>query len=256
MSIRNKALKLADAAVRLLPVSKLPTYYYGELIWLARPAWTTLYSRYEPNTINAIKQKVRPGDTFWDVGAYVGLISLYASRLVGPAGRVVAFEPSPDNRTDLQANVKGTGNIKIMPYGVGAADCEQEFAAQGVASSGSFVREVTEINQSYHPDPISSVSVSCRRLDTVVAEERPPDFIKIDCEGYELAALQGAEKVLAGHPTLLIEIHPTQLILSGGSEKQLFELLRRHGYSWSTIDHNPNSVYTVLADTVDQSISS
>jgi hypothetical protein len=48
-------------------------------------------------------------------------------------------------------------------------------------------------------------------------------------------------------PTLIIEIHPPQLELSGATESELFGFLESHGYQWQVIDRNPNSLYTIVA---------
>ena len=70
-------------------------------------------------------------------------------------------------------------------------------------------------------------------------------------EGFELEVLKGAAGLLSiTRPTLIMEVHPPQLNLSGGSEELLFQLLTRHGYEWSVIDRNPNSIYTIIAKPV------
>jgi hypothetical protein len=46
---------------------------------------------------------------------------------------------------------------------------------------------------------------------------------------------------------LIIEIHPLQLALSGGTEDELFQLLGRHSYGLEVIDRNPNSLYSIVA---------
>ena len=61
-------------------------------------------------------------------------------------------------------------------------------------------------------------------------------------------AVKGADHLLSiVRPVLIIEIHPPQLTLSGGSEDELFQLLRKHRYDFEVIDRNPNSLYTIVA---------
>ncbi|HYC71308.1 MAG TPA: FkbM family methyltransferase [Opitutaceae bacterium] len=59
----------------------------------------------EPDTIAWIQQHVRPGDVFYDVGANIGVFSLYAGRHVAPGGAVHAFEPEALNFAQLNKNV-------------------------------------------------------------------------------------------------------------------------------------------------------
>ena len=77
-----------------------------------------------------------------------------------------------------------------------------------------------------------------------------PRLAKIDVEGFELEVLKGAADLLSSgsdRPKLLVEIHPPQLNLSGGSDALLFQFLKEHGYEWEVIDRNPNSLYSIIA---------
>jgi Methyltransferase FkbM domain len=92
------------------------------------------------------------------------------------------------------------------------------------------------------PSPCGSWTHTFRRRPV------PSPFAQIDIEGFELEALKGADRLLSSiRPKLLMEIHPGQLTLSGGSEVELFQRLREHQYHWAIIDQNPNSLYSILA---------
>ena len=199
-----------------------------------------------------MKSNLRAGDTFWDVGANIGLFSLLAAKVVGPKGRIFSFEPAPDVFQLLCANIRGLRTIRAIQCGVGNADSVATFAAQGVSSAASFVEEVTKINQSFLPEiPIRKVEVNIRKLDTLVKELVEPNLVKIDVEGFEFEVLKGARELLSTvRPTLIIEIHPPQLKLSGGTEALLFQLLSEHGYGWKIINRNPNSLYSIIAKPV------
>jgi FkbM family methyltransferase len=200
---------------------------------------------------DAINAHLQRNGTFWDVGANIGLISLFASKIAGPGGHVLSFEPSPDVLAVLRCNTEGNTNIKVLPYGIGNADALKSFAAQGKSSSASFVQDVTALNQSFQPDqPIEQVSVTMRKLDTLLdgALSPIPSLVKIDVEGFELEALKGANCLLSSiRPKLLVEIHPYQLALCGGTEDELFQRLREYQYRWRIIDRNPNTMYSVVA---------
>jgi FkbM family methyltransferase len=200
--------------------------------------------------VSAIKANLPRGGIFWDVGANIGLFSLFASKIVGPSGHVVSFAPSPQVLSLLRQNTNGQ-NIKVLPYGIGNADTLKSFAAQGTSWASSFVEAVTAINRQFLPDQaIEQVTVTMCKLDTLLDSVPSPNptLVKIDIEGFELEALKGADRLLSsGRPKLLIEIHPPQLAMSGGSEDEIFELLHDHHYSWLVIDRNPNSLYSILA---------
>ena len=253
MRLRHAALALADTVVpaALFFSRKLPTYYAGAVVWPSRENWNTIFSRYEPHMALALKQHLHGGGTFWDIGANVGWFSLFAFSIVGSSGHIISFEPAPEVFRLLAQNTAGLPNVTIVQCGVGNADETGCFAAQGTSSASSFLKEITQINAHYLSDtPIESISVPIKRIDTLVREVGSvPNVIKIDVEGYELKVLQGAVELLSSrNPTLIIEIHPPQLSLSGGSEDELFTLLKRHGYKWHVIDANPNSLYTITAN--------
>jgi len=250
VSAKHQVLRAANFIAPIVFRKKLPTYYYGELVWLSKPSWSSVYSRHEPYMAGAIKAHLPRGGTFWDVGANIGLISLFASKIAGPNGHVISFEPSPEVLALLRQNTEGEMNIKVLPYGIGNADMLKSFVMQGTSSAASFVEEITAINRSFLPDqPIEQVTVTMRKLDTILLNiALPPVLVKIDIEGFELDALKGADRLLSSiRPKLLIEIHPPQIMLCGGSEDELFQRLREHQYHWEIIDRNPNSLYSILA---------
>lgn len=196
-----------------------------------------------------IQAELRPGGVFLDVGSHFGLWSVYAARIVGKTGKVFAFEPSPAFAV-LRENAALNSPIQAFDIGLGAQNGEATFFDQGPASTGSFVNEVTKINERFQPSvPIGSKKVKICTLDSLVEELGVhPDLIKMDVEGFEFEVTRGGESVLQNlHPALLIEIHPPQLKLSGSCDQALFDLLRNKGYAFEVIDRNPNSIYTVLA---------
>lgn len=251
MGWKHHALSSANLAARagLSFNQKLPSYYHGHWVWLCKKCWASLYLGYEPYMAEAITANLSRGGTFWDIGANIGLFSLLASKIVGADGNVVAFEPSPDVFALLRANTAGNSLIQVFQYGIGNAEGTMSFAAQGTGSSSSFVQEVTELNRDHNRGQrIENVSVTMRKIDTLLDEMPPPSLAKIDVEGFELEVLRGAERLLSEvRPTLVIEVHPPQLTMSSGSEAALLELLTRRRYQWDIIDRNPNSLYSIVA---------
>jgi FkbM family methyltransferase len=230
----------------------LPTYYQGYWLWLSRKSWNSLFYREEPHVARALKSYLRPGDRFWDIGANIGWFSLLGSKIVGSTGKVFSFEPSPDVFSLLAANTQGLKRVRITHCGVGNEDTVAVFASQGTSSSASFVEAVTKFNQHHLPGtPIRKVEVNIRKVDTLAGELGPPHLAKIDVEGFEFEVLRGATGVLSSaKPTLIVEIHPPQLSMSGGSEASLFQFLKEHDYVWEIIDRNPNSLYTIIASPI------
>jgi FkbM family methyltransferase len=196
----------------------------------------------------ALRANLNRGDTVWDVGANTGLLSMFAAKLVGKRGHVVAFEPSPDVFGVLQQNVNGISSITVSEVGIGSTNGTATFAACGLSPEGAFVRELVE--RHCGEENVQDIAVQIHSIDHLIehALYPCPSLIKIDVEGFELEVLKGGKRFLAAErPILIIEIHPYHLSRSGGDDRQLFSLLRELGYDWKVIDRNPNSLYTILA---------
>ena len=233
-----------------LKARSLPSHFNGMWVRFSLKCWAALHQKYEPYMARALQADLRPGGVFLDVGSHFGLWSVYAAGIVGRTGKVFAFEPSPAFAV-LRENAALNSPVQAFNMGLGAQDSEATFFDQGMASSGSFVNEVTRINEKFQSTvPIGGNKVKIRTLDTLVAELGVrPDLIKVDVEGFEFEVVRGAENVLRNiRPVMLIEIHPWQLKLSGSSDHALIAFLESRGYVFEVIDRNPNyPVYTILA---------
>lgn len=228
---------------------RLPTCFNGR--WLLLPAkdWTRLVVTYEPYIATVMRRQLTHGDIVFDIGAHAGAWSAYAAKIVGQSGLVVSCEPSPAYELLLHT-ARGFRQFRPMRIGIGAENDEMMFHAQGTGSSGSFRRSVTDINAHFQPDvPITEATVVLRQLDSLVDELHvTPTLVKVDVEGFELEVLKGARKTLGLRTGVwIIEVHPPQLHMSGGSEADLHEMLERAGYRVEIVDRNPNSLYTIVA---------
>jgi FkbM family methyltransferase len=187
----------------------------------------------EPHVLRWIRASLRPGDTFFDVGAHQGWMSLVAAKRVGRRGRVVAFEPSPPLLEVLSyhRHVNRTRRMEIVPKAV--SDVTGDGAPFRLIEGGnSYLNSLAGTVQSETVGTRSSViDVETVRLDDFWRESGcNPKVIKIDVEGAELLVLRGAETLLeACHPTLIIAVHPTWMP-QGQTAEELFALIRQHGY--------------------------
>jgi FkbM family methyltransferase len=227
----------------------MPTRFNGAWLALPQGAWRSLHDTYEPETAAALRTHLKPGSVFFDVGAHAGLWSAFAAHLTGPTGHVHAFEPSAAFQI-LERTARVYPSIAPVRAAVGAEDGELDFFGHGASTSGSLVRSVTILNERHNAGvPVGPIKTAVRSLDSFVASARVrPNFVKVDVEGFELHVLQGSMNLLrAIRPIWLIEVHPPQLALSGGTTDELFARLREAGYSIAVLDRNPNSLYTILA---------
>lgn len=146
----------------------------------------------------------RAGTAAVDVGANVGVYSVVLARAVGPTGRVLAFEPAPDNVRRLEENLARNGLRNVDVHGVALAARPGELVLRlGADPAYHSTGDVFEGRASG-----DEVRVPSLRLDDVWRDAGAPrvTFVKVDTEGAEAAVLEGAEELLARErPPLLVE---------------------------------------------------
>lgn len=193
----------------------------------------TLYvlRQYEPIETELVRQTLRPGDTFVDVGAHVGYYALFAARQVGPTGRVHALEAHPDNHALLEQNIALNAYPNIEAFHVAASD-EAGVAELYVSTSGNLGGHALVPSGGKSEDS-PRVEVRTVRLDDHFAEHGlRPDVMKLDVEGAEARVVRGMDETLAtGRPhTLFFEFSPGPLRAAGDEPLALLETLAQHGY--------------------------
>jgi len=171
-----------------------------------------LLGGFELATLKQYERYVKPGDVVFDIGANIGSHTLPLARLVGPAGRVHAFEPTAFAYRKLLQNLALNGEL------AGRVDARQLMA---VANDAEAIPE--EIHSSWPLDSVDGLDEwHCGRLmgtegaqkatlDQFVADcaIARVDFIKIDVDGNEHTVLAGARRMLARfRPTMMIELAP------------------------------------------------
>ena len=168
-----------------------------------------ILGHHEPEVQELLTEVLRPGSVYYDAGANVGFFAVIAARLVGPSGKVVCFEPLPDNARQIEYNatLNGFSNITVCRDALGGSDRTEIFQTSAEPTWGM----LSAVGKP--PDQASGqISVSVRTLDSLRASSDfpPPDVIKIDIEGAEAEALMGASITLREHrPILVIELHRT-----------------------------------------------
>ena len=180
---------------------------------------------------NAFREAVRPGDLVLDIGANVGAYSLLFGQWTGPAGKVFAFEPAPETfialcRHTQMNHLEGI----VLPQCLAISDraATLEFAADRFHGTNR-LRSTTESGDGKS----AIIQVQAMTIDEFCAQNNlQPDFIKIDIEGFELAALVGARKTISagrGKLALFVEMHPAIWENIGVSRREIMEELDRQG---------------------------
>ena len=184
---------------------------------------------YEPELTAAFKDVLRPGMTVVDIGANVGYYTLLCARLVGPEGRVHAFEPAPDTYALLEENVRANKRDNVVLHKVGASDR----AGEGKLNVCADAPGCNSMAVDFGGTP---VTIQTARVDDVVAGDA--DVIKIDVEGHEPTALRGMERLLASPrlEVLFLEVNESALSAAGSTAQTLFAQVNALGLSCERID--------------------
>jgi FkbM family methyltransferase len=164
------------------------------------------YGAYEKPELYLMRETLRslPQPVLIDVGANTGMYSLFAAQ---HAKEVHAFEPFPPILPRLRAHIteNNISNIVVHAVGLGEAEAELPFYSppEGNLGTGSFVPELKQGNR----DEQLTLKVVAGDAYFPKAGITRVDFIKIDIEGYEKAALAGLRETLRRHrPIVLMEL--------------------------------------------------
>jgi FkbM family methyltransferase len=170
----------------------------------------------------------RPGDVVWDAGAHAGASSYFLAQLVGPSGKVYAFEPDDDNFEYLLRNLEMHHLTNVVP--VRKALCDKTgsatFCMDGTMNSGIGDYLTYSGAGRVKTVPTLSIADACSELGAV------PAYIKMDIEGAELVSIRAAAEFLKSHPIqFAIETH---LVGKEYTDKPLEQLFPTFNYEVSS----------------------
>jgi FkbM family methyltransferase len=212
------------------------------------PVPDMVLGRYDEYLRRWLIEFLRPGMNVLDVGAHVGYFSLIAARQVGPTGKIWAFEPVPENYRLLHKNISRNGytNVMAVPQGISNRKGPLSLYLSGIVSGAhSVVRDQGSRAQ---------VIVQATTLDEFLANAGWPhvDLVKMDIQGAEMMALQGASQFLARNRPLklIVEFWPAGLAASGTDPKEFLARLVDLGFTVSWAPKKTGRLKPVESDEV------
>lgn len=204
-------------------------------LWIARDdhiGRPIAAGKFEGAEYTFVDRFLRPGMTVLDVGAHHGFYTLLSSTRVGSTGRVFSFEPSERERKSLQDHVSlnRCGNVNIQGMAVGNENKEVDlYLVNG---------DETGCNSLRPPVGVGGTSVArtqVTRLDDWITAQgiERVDFIKLDVEGGEREALQGAEELIERfRPAILAEVYDLRTRPWGYAAREIVQMLAQRNYRW------------------------
>jgi FkbM family methyltransferase len=192
---------------------------------------------YETSETALVKSLVKPGDVVVDVGGNIGYYTHLFATLVGPLGRVYAFEPLVHLAEALTASVAENGfEDRVATYNVALADHDGEaimiYVKDGMNSGGGYLSFDNASCEGHR-----TITVPIRRLENLVKLDKL-DFIKLDCEGAEYKVLQSMVATLSRlNPKIMAEVSAIHLQrTSHATARDLFQLMSGIGYSAKIVE--------------------
>lgn len=198
------------------------------------------------------------GKTIWDIGAHIGYQSFAFAALVGKDGKVVAFEPNPNNiewfKKNFAVNEEVAKRITLRNEAVSDTNDILHFSmsksTDDATTSGGYIDSVVPPLPDTSYGNFSTEEIKARTIDELVEKEKlpTPDIIKIDVEGAEYKVLLGATKTITDKqttrgsvkPVLIIEIHTIPMML------YVSDFLKNAGYTIEIIDEKDNNIFTKI----------
>ena len=138
----------------------------------------------------------KAGDLVFEVGAHCGVSTYHFSKMVGPEGKVIAFEPDPLNFALLKSNMERHGLTNVVLQNAAIAGTAGKLAFSSEGTVGSMLMSVL------HRDPASNVvTVDAMTLADAFDRWGVPAFCKVDIEGAEIDVVEKSADLLRKHKT-------------------------------------------------------
>lgn len=194
-----------------------------------------------------LRRLVPPDSTVMDIGAHIGSSTIELAKLVGSNGRVLAFEPNPENVERLKANTKRCPHVEVYPYAVGDRSGTVNLYVSPnlnvdhrMYQTSGEQRVVVPVKQVVLDDvfQVDSINVGAPYVVPLQQEERCKiSFIKIDVQGYEYQTLLGMKQLLSTHRSVVVmELWPWGLKQARASAELVMKFFEEHDYQVSLID--------------------
>lgn len=184
---------------------------------------------YQDDVLVALRQLLRPGAVFWDIGANYGFMSIFVDKVFEGRVRTVAFEPSPIVLPELRRNLElnRCRNVEVQPFCLSDRIGTVPFyVSKDQSWNATMIREFAESSA----EDIE-IEVESSTIDVCVGRLPAPDVIKLDVEGAEHLVIAGGREFLARRrPALIAEYNVEAIRDAGLTPEAYLGLLRSLGY--------------------------
>jgi FkbM family methyltransferase len=189
---------------------------------------------FERSTATALSKLTEPASLVLDVGANIGAHTLRLARLVGPKGRVMAFEPTDFAFRKLQRNLDLNPWLasRVEAFHCFLAASDSASAPKAIYSSWPLVPG-TGLHAKHLGREMRTEAAQARSLDSVLNKcaDRKVQLVKLDVDGFECDVLRGATSLLReARPIFVMELAPYVLEERGATLDELLSHFIPNGY--------------------------
>jgi len=187
-----------------------------------------LRGSYANGRADEIKNAVKEGDTVIDIGANIGYFTTLLAKLVGPKGKVFAFEPDPRNFSLLQRTIERNGWSHVV--------AEQKAVSNKAGEFTLYQHKAWSANSLTQDECVSTVKVQVVALDEYFPHGKV-DFIKMDTDGSEPLVIEGMHKLISRSPNIkiLTEYAPGNLKRYMDNPLDMINMAQQHGLELQAI---------------------
>jgi FkbM family methyltransferase len=209
----------------------------NSLWWYAREPW--------PDGLAPLLDcRIGPGDVVFDCGAHAGQMATFFALKTGPTGRILAFEPFPQNILQIKAQARLNHLKNVEPIQAAVGECRKRMEVSNLSQQS---RDQGDLG--YGDQTVIEVVP----LDDYI--DRNPTFIKLDVEAAEVEALRGARRILTElRPDLYIEVHTHMLDQFEHTLTDLFEAIPAGCYDIQFQIEGPNAPWQPYVPGAEQGI--
>jgi FkbM family methyltransferase len=191
---------------------------------------------YERQTRAALRRLVRPGSLVLDIGANIGAHTLSLAQSVGPAGRVLAFEPTDYAFRKLSRNLELNPELaqRVTAHHCFLTAADASPVPSGIYSSWPLAKEAG-LHAKHLGREMRTEAARARSVDSVLSEypARTVQLVKLDVDGFECDVLRGASRMLSTmRPVFVMELAPYVLVERGASLEEMLSFFVPNGYSF------------------------
>lgn len=187
---------------------------------------------------------IKKGYYILEAGAYTGLFTIFASKKVGPTGKIISFEPDPYNNIMLKRNIKlnNLKNVIVIKKGLFSEEATVPFDVQSIGSN------IVSLNTPFHNrKTINKIKVTTADKELERLNIKKIDLVTMDIEGAEIEAMAGFSNTIKHNRTIKFAIASYHIVDGKKTKYYLEKFFKKLKFHVKTADKGQLTTYASKA---------